>query len=121
MDVLMPQIGETVSEGKVITWFKSVGDKVQAGDILFEIETDKATVEIQATDAGVLSEIRVPMGVVAPVGAIVAIIGDGSGSRAAGPAPAAVVSVRKAAAPAQPPPAAAAPGIPPAPVKLDPY
>jgi pyruvate dehydrogenase E2 component (dihydrolipoamide acetyltransferase) len=62
MDVLMPQLGETVSEGKVTTWFKSVGDKVQAGENLFEIETDKVTMEIQATEAGVLSAIRVPVG-----------------------------------------------------------
>ena len=59
MDVLMPQLGETVSEGKVTTWFKSVGDTVRARRNLFEIETDKVTMEIQATEGGVLSEIRV--------------------------------------------------------------
>ena len=58
MDVLMPQLGETVSEGKVLTWFKSVGDQVKAGENLFEIETDKVTMEIQSLETGVLSEIR---------------------------------------------------------------
>ena len=54
MDVLMPQLGETVSEGKIIKWFKSVGDAVAAGENLCEIETDKVTVEVPAIAAGVL-------------------------------------------------------------------
>jgi len=120
MDVLMPQLGETVSEGKVLTWFKSVGDPVKAGDNLFEIETDKVTMEIQSLENGVLSEIRVPVGTVAPVGAIVAVIGNGGSAAAPSPAPTA-----KAPAPVAPPPAApkaaaatptpAAPVPPPAP------
>ena len=76
MDVLMPQLGETVAEGKIKTWFKSVGDKVAPGDNLFEIETDKVSMEVPSISAGVLSEIRVPEGEIAPVGAIVALIGD---------------------------------------------
>ncbi len=76
MDVLMPQLGETVTEGKVATWFKSVGDAVAAGDNLFEIETDKVTMEVQATSAGVLAEIRVPAGETVPVGTIVAVLGS---------------------------------------------
>jgi pyruvate dehydrogenase E2 component (dihydrolipoamide acetyltransferase) len=76
MEVLMPQLGETVAEGKIKTWFKSVGDKVAPGDNLFEIETDKVTMEVPAISAGVLAEIRVPEGEIAPVGAIVALIGD---------------------------------------------
>jgi len=78
MDVLMPQLGETVAEGKVVRWLKAKGDVVKPGDNLFEIETDKATVEVPATGAGVLQEIRVAEGTVAPVGAVVAVIaGDG--------------------------------------------
>jgi pyruvate dehydrogenase E2 component (dihydrolipoamide acetyltransferase) len=79
MDVLMPQLGETVAEGKITKWFKSAGDAVKPGDNLFEIETDKVSMEVPATEAGVLSEIRVPEGAVAPVGAIVGVIGNGSG------------------------------------------
>jgi hypothetical protein len=69
MDILMPQLGETVTEGKITTWFKSIGDAVRAGDNLFEIETDKVSMEVPATAAGVLAEIRVGSGEVAPVGA----------------------------------------------------
>jgi len=74
MDVLMPQLGETVSSGKITTWFKKIGDRVAPGDNLFEIETDKTSMEVPATSAGTLTEIRVGDGVEAPVGAIVAVI-----------------------------------------------
>jgi pyruvate dehydrogenase E2 component (dihydrolipoamide acetyltransferase) len=125
MDVLMPQLGETVSEGKVLTWFKSVGDQVKAGENLFEIETDKVTMEIQSLESGVLSEIRVPVGTVAPVGAVVAVIGNGAGAAAA-PSPAPVAKAPAAAPPPAakaPAPAAAAPApAPRAPSgPLDPY
>src|SRR5712672_3518548 len=76
MDVLMPQLGETVSEGKITKWFKAAGDRVQPGDNLFEIETDKVSMEVPSTTTGVLAEIRVAVGAVAPVGAIVAVISD---------------------------------------------
>jgi pyruvate dehydrogenase E2 component (dihydrolipoamide acetyltransferase) len=78
MDVLMPQLGETVAEGKITKWFKSAGDAVKPGDNLFEIETDKVSMEVPSTTAGTLSEIRVAAGDVAPVGAVVAVIGDGA-------------------------------------------
>ena len=67
MDVLMPQLGETVAEGKITKWFKSAGEPVKPGDNLFEIETDKVSMEVPSTTAGVLAEIRVPAGEVAPV------------------------------------------------------
>jgi pyruvate/2-oxoglutarate dehydrogenase complex dihydrolipoamide acyltransferase (E2) component len=70
----MPQLGETVAEGKILAWFKSIGDEVREGDNLFEVETDKVTVEVQAIIAGRLSEIRVGPGVIAKVGEIVAVI-----------------------------------------------
>ena len=60
MDVLMPQLGETVAEGKITKWFKAAGDAVKPGDNLFEIETDKTSMEVPATSAGVLTEIHVP-------------------------------------------------------------
>jgi pyruvate dehydrogenase E2 component (dihydrolipoamide acetyltransferase) len=84
----MPQLGETVTEGKITVWFKSVGDSVKAGDNLFEIETDKVSMEVPATSAGILKEIRVKQGEIAPVSAIVAVIGDGLSK----PAPAAVAA-----------------------------
>ncbi len=80
MDVLMPQLGETVAEGKITKWFKSAGDAVKPGDNLFEIETDKVSMEVPSTTTGLLAEIRVSVGEVAPVGAIVAVISDGGGA-----------------------------------------
>ena len=50
----MPQLGETVAEGKIVKWFKSAGDAVKPGDNLFEIETDKTSMEVPATVAGTL-------------------------------------------------------------------
>src|SRR5579862_183521 len=86
MDVLMPQLGETVAEGKITKWFKSAGEQVKPGDNLFEIETDKVSMEVPSTTTGVLAEIRVPAGDVAPVGAIVAVIADGSPAQPSRPA-----------------------------------
>jgi len=73
----MPQLGETVAEGKILAWFKSVGDEIKEGDNLFEVETDKVTMEVQAVVAGRLSEIRVGPGLTAKVGEVVAVIGNG--------------------------------------------
>src|SRR3569832_1476014 len=86
MDVLMPQLGETVSSGKITTWFKKVGDRIAAGDDLFEIETDKTSMEVPATVAGTLAEIRVGDGIEAPVGAVVAIIATENGATIPPPA-----------------------------------
>ncbi len=77
--IIMPQLGETVAEGKVLAWFKAVGDEIKVGDRLFEVETDKVTVDVEATTAGKLSEIRVRQGEVVKVGTIVAVIGGGAG------------------------------------------
>jgi pyruvate/2-oxoglutarate dehydrogenase complex dihydrolipoamide acyltransferase (E2) component len=73
--IIMPQLGETVAEGKILTWFKAVGDDVKIGDRLFEVETDKVTVEVEATVAGKLTEIKTGDGATAKVGATVAVIG----------------------------------------------
>jgi len=89
MDVLMPQLGETVAEGKISAWFKDVGDAVKPGENLFEIETDKVSMEVPAISSGVLSEIRVPAGATAPVGAIVAVISGAAGAAASAGASAA--------------------------------
>ena len=82
MDVLMPQLGETVTEGKITVWFKSLGDPIAPGDNLFELETDKVTMEVPSTTTGVLKEIRVRQGEIAPVNAVVAVIADRAGAAA---------------------------------------
>src|ERR1700730_165894 len=125
MDILMPQLGETVAEGKITTWFKSIGDAVKPGDNLFEIETDKVSMEVPATTAGVLEEIRVTAGEVAPVGAVVAVLSGASGATrspaAKTPEP---VPASSPVAPRTPialptPPAASAPSA--RPIMLDPF
>ena len=100
MDVLMPQLGETVTEGKISTWYKSVGDSVKPGDNLFEIETDKVSMEVPSITSGVITEIRVGKGETAAVGAIVAVIGDSAGATAS--AQTAPVHAAPATAPAKP-------------------
>jgi pyruvate dehydrogenase E2 component (dihydrolipoamide acetyltransferase) len=124
MDVLMPQLGETVAEGKITKWYKSTGDAVKSGDNLFEIETDKVSMEVPSTTTGVLAEIRVAAGEVAPVGAIVAVI---AGQAGATTSPQAAVTGGPPKAPMAPTsapvaaPTAAATRAPAAPIKLDPF
>src|ERR1041384_7484551 len=99
MDVLMPQLGETGAEGKIAKWFVAAGDAVKPGDNLFEIETDKVSMEVPAISAGTLAEIRVAAGEVAPVGAVVAIIaakGEKAAAASAQPAPQAPLTPAKA-------------------------
>ena len=74
MDVVMPQLGETVAEGTVTRWYKKVGDTVKADEVLFDVETDKVSTEIPAQANGVLAEILVQEGVTAKVGARLAVI-----------------------------------------------
>ena len=96
----MPQLGETVAEGRITQWFKSAGEAIKPGDNLFEIETDKVSMEVPSTAAGVLAEIRVPAGEVAPVGAVVAVIADRmDGISGAAPAPMAGVAPARASPP----------------------
>jgi len=127
MNVIMPQLGETVAEGKVASWFKSVGDKVAAGDNLFLIETDKVSMEVQATESGVLNEIRVAAGQTVPVGTVVAVLGEpGAKPAAAAPAPVKAPPVKaEAARPATPTPKAPvqapAPSSKAAPFVMSPY
>ena len=78
----MPQLGETVAEGKITKWFKSAGDAVKPGDNLFEIETDKVSMEVPSITTGTLSEIRVQVGETALVGAVVAVIAGEGGAAA---------------------------------------
>jgi pyruvate dehydrogenase E2 component (dihydrolipoamide acetyltransferase) len=84
MDVLMPQLGETVAEGKISKWFVKAGDSVKPGQNLFEIETDKVSMEVPAIAAGTLAAIHVAASEIAPVGAVVAQI-LGAGEQAVSP------------------------------------
>lgn len=74
--ITMPRLSDTMTEGTVATWLKKVGDKVKEGDILAEIETDKATMEFESFNAGTLLHIGINEGETAPVDSLLAIIGD---------------------------------------------
>jgi len=74
MDVLMPQLGETVGEGTIAGWHKAAGDAVEKGDILLDVETDKVATEIEAPASGVLTSIDVPEGETVDVGTVLAVI-----------------------------------------------
>jgi 2-oxoglutarate dehydrogenase complex dihydrolipoamide succinyltransferase (E2) component len=95
MNVLMPQMGESVAEGTIVRWKKKVGDKVDRDEPLFEISTDKVDAEIPSPAAGILSEIRANEGDTVPVNSVVAVIGTGVEPRT--PAqPATAVAVKTA-------------------------
>ncbi len=74
MNVLMPQLGETVSEGMIAAWHKNVGDAVEKGDILLDVETDKVATEIEAPASGILSSIDIAEGETVDVGTVLAVI-----------------------------------------------
>ena len=98
-EVLMPQMGESITEGTITKWLKKVGDTVQRDEPIFEISTDKVDAEIPSPVAGVLSEIKVPEGSTVTINTVVAVIGGAAGKPA----------VSSAAPPLAPAPAAAAP------------
>jgi len=121
VDVVMPQMGESIFEGTITKWLKKPGDKVERDEPLFEISTDKVDAEIPSPSAGVLKEIKVPEGQTVPIQTIVAVI-DGAGlaaesapapaAKPAQAAPATVPMTTKPAAPAPAPVAAASPAAP---------
>src|SRR5256884_3960769 len=119
VDVLMPQMGESIAEGTLSKWLKKLGDEVKRDEPLFEISTDKVDAEIPAPSAGVLAEIKVQEGQTVPVQTLVAVIEtDKSAATTAAPsaaarAPAAVVTAPPVAA-AQRAPAAPGGAVPPA-------
>ncbi|TFD71565.1 2-oxo acid dehydrogenase subunit E2 [Cryobacterium gelidum] len=85
----MPRLSDTMEEGELSRWMKQVGDEIHKGDVLAEIETDKATMDLEAFDNGILEQLLVAAGALVPIGAPVARIGDGSNIVADGAAPAA--------------------------------
>ena len=74
MEIILPNIGETVDEGKVIKWLKQVGDQVADGDVVCEVETDKSTMEVPTTISGTIKEIKVKEGEIVPVGSVLAVV-----------------------------------------------
>jgi pyruvate dehydrogenase E2 component (dihydrolipoamide acetyltransferase) len=76
-EITMPQLSDTMTEGTVVKWLKKEGDRVKAGDIIAEVETDKATMEMEAFEAGTLAHIAVPEGQKVAVGATIAILATG--------------------------------------------
>ncbi|MDG2400672.1 MAG: pyruvate dehydrogenase complex dihydrolipoamide acetyltransferase [Akkermansiaceae bacterium] len=74
INIEMPKLSDTMTEGTVVRWLKKEGEEVEIGDIIAEIETDKATMEMEAFDEGILSKISVPEGAKAPVGSAIAIL-----------------------------------------------
>ncbi len=111
IDVVMPQMGESIFEGTITKWLKKPGDKVERDEPLFEISTDKVDAEIPAPAAGVLKEIKVGEGQTVPIRTIVGVI-DSDGAAAAAPAPAPAKT--DAPSPAAQPKAAAGPASAPA-------
>jgi pyruvate dehydrogenase E2 component (dihydrolipoamide acetyltransferase) len=107
-EVLMPQMGESITEGTITKWLKKVGDTVQRDEPIFEISTDKVDAEIPSPVAGVLSEIKVPEGATVTINTVVAVIG-GTAGKSVAPAAASPAAPAPVAAPARTPaPAAAA-------------
>jgi pyruvate dehydrogenase E2 component (dihydrolipoamide acetyltransferase) len=102
VDVIMPQMGESIFEGTITKWLKKAGDKIERDEPLFEISTDKVDAEIPSPSAGVLKEIKVNEGQTVPIQTVVAIIdADGAAAQSAGPQPAkADAAAAKSGAPA---------------------
>lgn len=101
--VVLAKLSPTMEEGTIVKWTKQEGDAVKVGDVLAEIETDKANMEMEALGAGILRKVLVPAGGKAPVGALIGVIAD-AGEDIAG-----LLAEASAPAPASPAPAAAAP------------
>jgi pyruvate dehydrogenase E2 component (dihydrolipoamide acetyltransferase) len=102
IEIKMPRLSDTMEEGAVATWRKHPGDAVEVGDILVEIETDKAVMEYEAYQSGTLAEILVPEGENAEIGAPIALLDDGSGPVSAGTETQEQPSERKPPAPDAP-------------------
>src|SRR5687768_4239890 len=116
--VVLAKLSPTMEEGTIVKWSKKEGDVIKVGDVLAEIETDKANMEMESQGAGVLRKILVEAGGKAPIGTLIGVIADpnddiaptiakaGAAAKAAAPAPAAPPP-QPAAAPAPTPPQAA--------------
>jgi len=110
INIVVPSLGESISEATVAKWLKAAGDTVKRDEALLELETDKVTLEVYASTAGKLAEIKAPAGTTVEVGAVLGVIADGAGDNAAAaPAPAPVAAPTVSAPPAPAPNSAPAP------------
>lgn len=114
--ITMPKLSDTMEEGTVLRWYKQVGEQVEKGEVLAEVETDKADMELEAESSGVLQEIKVKEGEAAAVGAVLAVLADSGTATASTPPAAKAVSTPAPKSPrptpATPPVAAAKPAPP---------
>ena len=122
--VVLAKLSPTMEEGTIVKWNKKEGDAIKVGDVLAEIETDKANMEMEALGAGVLRKVLVPAGGKAPIGALIGVIADAgediaallaeapAAAPASAPAPTAATAASLAAAAPAPPPPAPAPAAP---------
>ncbi len=117
INILMPALSPTMEKGNLSKWLKKEGDKVKSGDVIAEIETDKATMEVEAVDEGTIAKILVPEGTQdVPVNNVIAVLaGDGEDVKAAGAGAASAAPAKSEAPAAAPAPKAAAPAATPAP------
>lgn len=96
VNIEMPKLSDTMTEGTLLKWHKNVGDRVEIGDIIAEVETDKATMEMEAFDEGVLTSILVPAGGKAAIGTILGVLDGNESAPATVPTPSASVAVAPA-------------------------
>lgn len=114
IEVVMPKMGESIQEGKILRWVKNVGDKVERDEVILEISTDKVDTEVPSPAAGVISQILFQEGDTVEVGKVICILGDAAGApapapQAAAPAPAPAAAPAPVAAPTPAPAPAPAP------------
>ncbi|WP_254678620.1 biotin/lipoyl-containing protein [Arthrobacter sp. 24S4-2] len=116
-EVVMPRLSDTMEEGVLSRWLKNEGDVVRQGDVIGEIDTDKATMDLESFDDGILEKLLVPEGTTVAIGQPLAVIGDGSGTgrtRPPAPAPVSTVpSVQEASVPSASKPVPAPAGVDP--------
>lgn len=110
IEVVMPKMGESIQEGKILRWVKNVGDKVERDEVILEISTDKVDTEVPSPASGVITQILFQEGDTVEVGKVICVLGDSAGASAPAPAPApALAAPTPASAPAAPAPAPVAP------------
>src|SRR5437868_15307528 len=102
----MPRLSDTMEEGTIASWLKKPGDEVSRGEVIAQIETDKATMDLTSFEAGTLQEILAPEGSTVAIGKPVARIGSGAAAPASKAAPAAPAAAKAQPAEAAAPPAA---------------
>jgi pyruvate dehydrogenase E2 component (dihydrolipoamide acetyltransferase) len=118
-EITMPKLSDTMTEGTLVKWKKKVGDKVESGEVIAEVETDKATMEMESFDEGILTEIYIQEGQKVEVGQRIARVGDKSDAAPAAP-PSAPAAPAASAAASSPAPAHVAPAAAPAPAPAKP-